>query len=154
MALDYKVNMDTTDYFILRILQENARRTFSDIGREIGLSPPAVAERVRKMGDAGVITGYSAQINLEKIGLRISAFLMLKTRADRYPGVVALVERMPEVLECHHVSGEDSFILKVAAKDVGHLETLISRISPYGETNTLIVLSSPVVKRDTVRSRK
>jgi Lrp/AsnC family leucine-responsive transcriptional regulator len=139
--------LDRTGLKILRALQENARLSFSELGRQVALTPPAVAERVRKMEESGIISGYHAQVDPDKVGLPIRAFITLKTRAEKYPSVTALVRNCPEILECHHVSGGESFIMKVVASSIPHLEALIEKLSSFGETNTLIVLSSPVVKQ-------
>lgn len=138
--------LDRTALKLLRALQENARLSFSELGRQVALSPPAVAERVRKMEEAGIISGYHAQVEPDKVGLPIRAFITLRTRAEKYPDVITLVRNAPEILECHHVSGGESFIMRVVASSISHLESLIEELSPFGQTTTLIVLSSPVVK--------
>lgn len=146
MDLEFERLLDRTGVKILRALQENARLSFSELGRQVSLSPPAVAERVRKMEEAGIIAGYHARVELDRLGLPITAFILLKTQAEKYPRIISLVKGLPEILECHHVSGGESFILKVVASSLTHLEGLIAQLSPFGETNTLIVLSSPVVR--------
>jgi len=147
MTLNFERLLDRTGCHILRLLQENGRISFSELGRQVGLSPPAAAERVRKLEDAGIIAGYQTRISLKKVGLPITAFISLKTPATRYPEVVALANRAPEVLACHHISGDHSFIIQVAVPTVARLESLIGLFSSYGETHTAIVLSSPVVKQ-------
>jgi Lrp/AsnC family leucine-responsive transcriptional regulator len=146
MDLDFERLLDRTGFSILRALQENARLSFSELGRQVSLSPPAVAERVRKMEEAGIIGGYHARVELDRVGLPIMAFILLKTQAEKYRRIISQVEDVPEILECHHVSGDESFIIKVVASSISHLEKLIAELSPFGETSTLIVLSSPVVK--------
>jgi Lrp/AsnC family leucine-responsive transcriptional regulator len=138
--------LDRTGLKILHALQQNARLSFSELGRQVALSSPAVAERVRKMEEVGIIGGYHARVEPEKVGLPILAFILLRTRAEKYPDIILLARRLPQILECHHVSGGESFIMKVIASSIPHLEDLIERLSPFGETSTLIVLSSPVVK--------
>jgi Lrp/AsnC family leucine-responsive transcriptional regulator len=138
--------LDRTGLKILHALQQNARISFSELGRQVALSSPAVAERVRKMEEVGIIGGYHARVEPEKVGLPIMAFVLLKTRAEKYPDIILLARRLPQILECHHVSGGESFIMKVIASSIPHLEDLIERLSPFGETSTLVVLSSPVVK--------
>jgi Lrp/AsnC family leucine-responsive transcriptional regulator len=147
--MDFRVErlLDRTGLKILRALQANARLTFSELGRQVALSPPAVAERVHKMEEAGIISGYHAQVRPDHVGLSIMAFITLKARAEDYPGVIQLVQHTSEILECHHVSGGEAFVTKVVASSIPHLEALIEKLSPFGETRTLIVLSSPVVKR-------
>lgn len=146
MDFGFERLLDRTGLKILRALQENARLSFSELGRRVALSSPAVAERVHKMEEAGIIAGYHARVEPDKVGLPIMAFVMLRTRAEKYPDIILLARRLPEILECHHVSGSESFIMKAIVSSVPHLENLIERLSPFGETSTLIVLSSPVVK--------
>ena len=138
--------LDRVGLQILNALQENARLSFSQLGRQVALSPPAVIERVRKMEDAGMISGYHAKVAPEKVGLPVMAFLMLTTRTEHYPHVISLADSAPEILECHHVSGDESFVMRAVVSSVSHLERLIGQLSPYGQTKTLIVLSSPVAK--------
>jgi Lrp/AsnC family leucine-responsive transcriptional regulator len=130
----------------VRELQENARLTFAELGRRVGLSIPAVTERVRRLEDAGIITGYHAEINAEKIGRPITAFIRMNIMGNA-PKLTALLKEMPEIIECHRGTGGDSFILKASLASVHHLEKLIDRLLPFGMTTTSIVLSSPIVKR-------
>jgi Lrp/AsnC family leucine-responsive transcriptional regulator len=138
--------LDETGQRILRALQENARLPFSELGRQVGLSAPATAERVRRLEEAGVIAGYHARTDAAAIGRPVSAFLRLETAAAHYPAVIALARQAPEVTACHHVSGEDAFVIQVSVPDVGALEAAIARFSPYGPTRTAVVLSTPVDK--------
>jgi Lrp/AsnC family leucine-responsive transcriptional regulator len=147
MDLDFEKLLDRTGLQILRALQENARLSFSELGRRVALSSPAVAERVRKMEETGIISGYHARVEPEKVGLPIMAFILLKTQAKRYPDIISLARRLPEILECHHVSGGESFAIKSVVSSIPHLEELIEKLSPFGETSTLVVLSSPVDKQ-------
>jgi Lrp/AsnC family transcriptional regulator, leucine-responsive regulatory protein len=132
---------------ILEALQSDARQAWSVLARQTGLSAPAVAERVRRLEEAGVILGYHAEIAPEALGYGLAVFMRLTTPASRYEQVIAKARRTPEILECHHVSGGDSFVLKLVARDVKDLERIIAEFSPFGQTATTIVLSSPVVKR-------
>ena len=139
--------VDDLGWQILQALQENARLSFAELGRQVGLSLPAVAERVRRLEEAGIISGYHARVNLPKLGLPIMAFIRINVPGQRYPQVIALARDLPEVLECYHLSGTDSFIMKVVAESIPHLESLITRLSLYGQTATSIVLSSSVTKQ-------
>jgi Lrp/AsnC family leucine-responsive transcriptional regulator len=132
---------------IVNLLQKKSRISYSDLGRKVGLSTPAATERVRKLEDAGVILGYHAVVDAEKVGFPVSAFIHLTTTAKHYPEVISKLKDLDEVLECHHISGEESFILKVVASSVKGLESLVAELSPFGETKTSIVLSSTFVKR-------
>ncbi len=145
-------SLDETAWKILTELQNDARLSFAELGRRVGLSTPAVAERVRNLEAVGVITGYRAEIDLRKVGLPILAIIRLSAVGDVLPRITAAVRAMPEVLECHRGTGADSFVMKVAVSSVGHLEALIDRLTPFGTTSTSIVLSSPVPWRLVERS--
>ena len=135
----------------MRELQENARVSFAELGRRVSLSIPAVTERVRRMEDAGLISGYHAEVNAEKIGLPITAFIRMNIVGDMTPRLTAFLKELPEISECHRGTGGDSFIMKVNVASVHHLERLIDRLLPFGTTTTSIVLSSPVAKRNLER---
>ena len=139
--------IDDIDWKILKELQINARITFAELGRRVGLTTPAVIERVRKMEDAGIITGYRVEIDTAKVGLPITAFIRMSITGVDYSHIIEVAQESTEVLECHRGTGGDSFIMKVAVADVGHLQTLIDKLTPYGITTTSIVLSSPVKSR-------
>jgi Lrp/AsnC family leucine-responsive transcriptional regulator len=139
--------LDQTGLKIIQALQADGRITFAELGRQVGLTTPAVAERVRKLEEAGLIAGYHAEVPPAQVGQGILAFIRLTTVSERYPRVLALAKRRPEFLECHHVSGTESFIFKVVTTSVGHLETIIGELSPFGGTATSIVLSSPIAWR-------
>lgn len=144
MTFNSEKLLDETSWQILQALQSDARLSFSELGRIVGLSAPAATERVRRLESLGIITGYRAQINAEKVGLPLMAFIQLATSPERYPQITKLVEELPEVLECHHVTGSCSFVMKVIASSIPHLEDLIGQLSQYGQTSTSIVLSSQV----------
>ena len=139
--------LDKTGQQLLRELQDNARLSFSELGRRVGLSTPAVVERMLRLEEAGLVTGYRAEINPERFGLPVTAFIRLFTPAKEYPRFLALAETMPEILECYHVTGGESFVLKVVTESLVHLESVIARLSPFGETSTSVVLSAPIKKR-------
>lgn len=139
--------LDQIDWKILKNLQENARISYAELGRKINLTTPAVIERIRKLEDAGIITGYRAEIDTAKVGLPITAFLRMSISGVNYSHIIEVAEESNEVLECHRGTGSDSFIMKVAVADVGHLQKLIDKLTPYGITTTSIVLSSPVKTR-------
>ena len=132
---------------ILRILQEDGRISFNELGRRVGLSSPAVAERVRRMEEAGIILGYRAVVNQARIGYPIMAFIRLSIPVSNLPQADELAKNIPEVLECHHLTGSDGVILKVVVSSVGNLEEVISQMGSCGMTTTAIVLSSPVLER-------
>ena len=139
--------LDEIDKKILKELQKDARTSYAELGRRVGLTTPAVIERVRKLEDAGIITGYSAEIDTAKTGLPITAFIRMSISGVDYSHIIEVAEESREVLECHRGTGGDSFIMKVAVASVEHLQEVIDRLVPYGITTTTIVLSSPVKRR-------
>lgn len=148
MTLEIGKLLDGTGWQILQALQQNARLSYSELGQRVGLSSPAVAERVRRMEDAGIISGYHAEINVAKIGFPITAVIrMSPSPGERCTRFTASIQEIPEVLECHRVTGSDSLVMKVVASSVEHLEALIDRLSAHGQLTTSIVLSSPVTRR-------
>jgi Lrp/AsnC family transcriptional regulator, leucine-responsive regulatory protein len=146
MGLKIESSLDKIGVKILHELQKNARISFSEIGRRIGLSSPAVAERVKKMEEAGIICGYHAKVDHEKIGCPIAAFIFLTTQSGKYKKVFKLAESSSEIFECHCISGNESFILKAVSSSVSQLDDLIAKLEEFGETKTSIVLSSPIKK--------
>jgi Lrp/AsnC family leucine-responsive transcriptional regulator len=139
--------IDEIDRKILIEMQEDARTSYAELGRRVGLTTPAVIERVRKLEDAGIITGYRADIDTAKAGLPITAFIRMSITGVDYSHIIEVAEESKEVLECHRGTGGDSFIMKVAVASVEHLQEVIDRLVPYGITTTTIVLSSPVKRR-------
>jgi Lrp/AsnC family transcriptional regulator, leucine-responsive regulatory protein len=139
--------LDQIDWKILKALQENARISYAELGRKINLTTPAVIERVRKLEDAKIITGYRAEIDTAKVGLPIIAFIRMSISGVDFSQIVKIAAESNEVLECHRGTGNDSFIMKVAVATVEHLQNLIDRLTPFGITTTSIVLSSPVKNR-------
>jgi Lrp/AsnC family leucine-responsive transcriptional regulator len=139
--------IDAIDAIILNILQTNARTSNAEIARQVDLAPSAVFERIRKLEERGVIQGYTAQIHPKAIGLPLLAFIFV--RADEKPGAEKTAHRVaeiPEVLEVHHVAGEDCFLVKVRAADTDALHKLLSerlgRIETITSTRTTIVLET------------
>ncbi|MDR3331651.1 MAG: Lrp/AsnC family transcriptional regulator [Synergistaceae bacterium] len=139
--------LDDIGVQILTALQENARVSFSELGRKVGLSSPAVAERVHRMEEAGYIGEYRAIVDLEKLGFPITAFISVTASTGKLKEADEIVRTIPEVVEGYHLSGAEDILLKVVVASVGHLESIINQIGNYGETTTSIVLSSPVTSR-------
>ncbi len=134
--------LDTIGQKILSTLRSDARTSYSRLGRIVGLSTPAVTERVRKLEEAGIILGYHALIRQASSDSKVIAFIELDAPAIHYDRIKATAEKCPQVLECHHISGNAAFIVKVRAESVADLEGLVARFSPFGQTRTSIVLSS------------
>ncbi len=147
MTLDSSL-LDATGWRLLCELQKNARLSYAELGRRVSLTLPAVAERIRKMEDAGIISGYRVELNASRIGLPITAFIRISIVGDVFTRITKVVAELPEVVECHRSTGADSFIMKVQVRSVEHLESLIDKLTPFGSTATSIVLSSPVQRRD------
>ena len=142
-------DLDSTDWAILTELQADARLSFSELGRRVGLSSPAVAERVRRLEDVGVITGYHAQVNLTNIGLPLQVFVRILTR-DAYQSTRfgEQVCEIPEILECHKVTGEDCYLLRAAIPSIEHLDALIDCLKNYADgIVTSLVLTSPMTRK-------
>lgn len=136
--------IDSLGWKLLVAIQENARLSFAQLGRLAGLSTPAVAQRIRRMEDQGIIRGYRAELDPARVGLPVTAFIRMSITGDVLAKLTLQVRRMPEVVECHRTTGEDSFILKVHVASVEHLKDVIDRLTPYGMPSTSIVLSSIV----------
>lgn len=143
--------LDQIGWKLLHELQLNGRLSYAELGRRVGLTTPAVVERVRRMEEAGIILGYHADIDPMKIGMPITAFIRMSVVGDVFTKITNLVKNSPEVVECHRGTGADSFIMKVNVRSVEHLEGLIDRLTPWGTTSTSIVLSSPVERREVTR---
>jgi Lrp/AsnC family leucine-responsive transcriptional regulator len=136
--------MDEIDCAILAELQANARIAFAELGRRVKLSTPAVFERVKRLEEQGVIVGYRAVVDPAAVGLAVHAFVKVTVAGDRLSTFANAVKSLPEVLECHRVTGAESFLVQVAVRDVLHLEAVIDAMMPYMATNTSMVLASPV----------
>jgi len=146
MDIKFERSLDQIGVKIIHELQMNARISFSEIGRRVGLSSPAVAERVKKLEEAGIICGYHVKVNREKMGFPILAFIFLTTQFEKYKKIYSFAEKTSEIVECHCISGSESFILKVITGSVSQLDNLLEKLITFGETKTSIVLSSPIKK--------
>lgn len=145
--MDPEARIDRVDWQLLIELQRNARLSFTELGRRVGLTAPAVAERVRRMEEAGIVEGYRVELNMEKLGRPLRAMIRLAAEDASCPDMLRAITRFPEVLECHRVTGEDHFVLKVAVATAQQLDTFIERLAAYGKTVTYIILSSPLPHR-------
>ncbi|MFT3706383.1 MAG: Lrp/AsnC family transcriptional regulator [Archangium sp.] len=139
--------MDATDHLLVQLLQADGRATQLQLAKEVGLSQPATAERIRKLEDAGVITGYAARVDATKLGKDVTAFVGVGIEHPKYfDGFIKKVMALPEVLECHRVAGQDSYLLKVRTTNTRTLDQLLVEtlrtIAGVTRTFTTIVLSS------------
>ena len=141
-----KSELDAMDAKILDILQADARTTLAEIGRRIHLSQPAVAERVRRMETSGVIAGYHARIDPAALGYGITAFVRVSRRNNETP-VAVVAAQLPEIVECHSITGDDCNIVKVVAPSVIELERVIAELSRCGVTSTSLILSSSIERK-------
>jgi len=147
MALQSERSLDATDWKILRELQKDARLSYNELGRRVGLSAPAAAERVRRLEDGGIITGYAAQIDPAKVGLPLLALIQLHCNPGKCLLKTSSIEQFPEVLEVHKLSGSHCSLLKVALSSMQHLETFNERLGAHGPLISTIVTSSPLTHR-------
>ncbi|MEP6260272.1 MAG: Lrp/AsnC family transcriptional regulator [Gillisia sp.] len=144
--------LDSLNWKILQALQQNARMSFSEIGRKVGLTSPAVAERVKKMEDKGIIKGYKVQVSYNKTGHQLKAIITLKVFMGRLKPFLDKVGEFREVINCYRITGNENIILEVVLYDQAHLEVFIDKLITYGETRTHIVLSN-VVEQAPVKPR-
>jgi Lrp/AsnC family leucine-responsive transcriptional regulator len=134
--------IDQFDKKILQLLQEDARMSHAEIGRQIHLSQPAVSERIKRLESSNIIRGYRADINPKALGYDITAMIRLSTQQGRpYAQYVA---DCPEIIDCYTVTGEDGAVMKVLATDVEHLQQIINALNAFGSTSTAIVLTTHV----------
>jgi Lrp/AsnC family leucine-responsive transcriptional regulator len=147
MASNQRTTIDPTNVALLAELQDDARLSLAELGRRVGLSSPAVAERLQRLQDEGVITGYRTAVDPRALGYSLGAILRIRPAPRQIAKVAELAQRTPEVVECHRITGEDCFFMKLHVRDVEHLEEAIDAFTPYGQTTTSIMQSSPVPGR-------
>ncbi len=140
-------DVDATDVKILRALSEDARVTMADLARTTGLSAPSVTERVRRLEEAGIVTGYVARIDPAALGLPLAAYLRIRPIPGQLEKVAEVLNGLPAIVECDRVTGEDCFIAKAHVSSMQDLEKVIDQIIPFAMTNTSIIQSSPVKRR-------
>ncbi|MEZ4860106.1 MAG: Lrp/AsnC family transcriptional regulator [Caldilineaceae bacterium] len=148
--LTYKPAVMVADPVNLRILQEltqNPRLTMSELGRRVALSAPAVTERVRRLEESGVIRGYRTDIDPAALGLPLAAYVRVRANPGQVAKIAEVAQGIPEIVECHCVIGEDSFILKVHLPDLAQLDRVLNHFLLYGTTTTALIQSSPVQSR-------
>lgn len=144
------LQLDKIDCLILEQLQANARVSFAELGRRVGLSTPAVIERVRQLEEREVILGYRAQVDHAKVGLPVNGFIKVTLAGDKLFNFGGICQKVPEILECHRVTGAESYIVRFAAEDLGHMEKVIDSLMPYVSTITSLIIASPVRPRGAV----
>ena len=139
--------LDAVGWKMLIELQKDARISFAELGRRVGLSTPAAAQRVRRMEEEGIIRAYRADISPLQVGLPITAFIRMSIVGDVLPRLTAHLRSMTEIVECYRGTGADSFIMKVNVISVEHLNHVIDSLTPFGTTSTSLVLGS-IVERN------
>jgi Lrp/AsnC family transcriptional regulator, leucine-responsive regulatory protein len=139
--------LDQTNRLLIVELQHDARLSLAELGRRVGLSAPAVAERIQRLEGSGAITGYHAAVDPRALGLPISAIIRIRPSPGQMQNVAELARATPEVVECHRVTGDDCYIARAHLRDVLHLEEVIDRFTALGQTTTSIMQSSPVPGR-------
>jgi Lrp/AsnC family transcriptional regulator, leucine-responsive regulatory protein len=139
--------IDPINRRLLEELQGNARLTMAELGRRVDLSAPAVAERVQRLEEAGVITGYRAQVDPKAVGFPIAAVVRVRPASRQLQKIPDIARETPEVVECYRITGEDCFFLKLHLRAIDDLEEILDRFTPFGQTTTSIVHSAPVARR-------
>jgi Lrp/AsnC family leucine-responsive transcriptional regulator len=140
--------LDATDRKIIGELTTDGRVSLAELGRRVSLSSPAVAERVRRLEQVGVITGYRAELNPRLLGYQLTAIVRIKPAAGQLPRIPELAAEIPQVGECHRITGEDCFYLTVHLRSIDELSSLLDRFLAFGETTTSIINASPIPRRD------
>ena len=141
------MELDAKSWKILQVVQREGRISLTDLAARVALSLPATSERLKRLEEAGVIEAYRAQVSAEEAGYQVMALIGMTTPQPDKARLIAQLRQMPEVLECLHVTGQDSFILRVVTRDIRHLERFVGSINHFGETRTSIVMSAPIPLR-------
>ena len=139
--------LDAISIRLVEELQRDARLSLAELGRRVGLSSPAVAERLQRLEAAGVIRGYHADVDPRALGYSLTVVIRIRPAPRELKKVADLARATPEVVECQRITGEDCFWMKAHVRDVEHMEELIDRFNPYGVTTTSIAQSAPVPPR-------
>lgn len=143
----FSSELDSINIKILRELEEDPRLSMSALGRRIGMSSPAVTERVRRLEGAGIIQGYCLKLNPKALGLPIAAYIRIRPNPGYLPKIIELAQDIPEVVECHRITGEDCLIMKVCIPSIDQLSSLVDLFLLYGSTTTSLIQSSPIPPR-------
>ncbi|WP_432543865.1 Lrp/AsnC family transcriptional regulator [Kineococcus sp. SYSU DK002] len=147
MTTNPRPALDATDHALLEQVQREGRASVADLARAVNLSASATADRLRRLTDSGVITGYSATLDPEALGYAVTAFVRLAYPTGNYKPFHDLLDTTPEIVEAHHVTGDDCFVLKVLARSMRDLERLTGKLATLGAVTTSVVYSSPLPRR-------
>jgi Lrp/AsnC family leucine-responsive transcriptional regulator len=138
------MNLDTLNWKILKCLQQNARQTNTEISKQVGMSSPAVSERIRKMEDAGIIENYNTKVSPLLLGYQFKAIITLRAFMGKLKPFLTKVKSYDEVINCYRITGDENIVMEVILTDQKHLEKFIDQLITYGESKTQIVLSNVV----------
>lgn len=144
------MQIDILNKKILKCLQENARQSNAEIGRQVGISSPAVSERIKKMEDMGIIEGYKALVSPFEIGYQLKAIITLRAFMGKLKPFLEKVKSFDEVVNCYRITGDENIVMEVVLKDNKHLERFIDNLIIYGESKTQIVLSRVVKQKEII----
>ncbi|HEU4658082.1 MAG TPA: Lrp/AsnC family transcriptional regulator [Capillimicrobium sp.] len=139
--------LDATNVRLIEELQRDGRCSIAELGRRVGLSAPAVSERLRRLEDEGVITGYRAEVDPRRLGYGLGVVIRIRPAPRQLAAVAQLARDTPEVVECHRVTGDDCYVMVAWVRDVEHLETVIDAFADYGQTTSAVMQTSPVPRR-------
>lgn len=139
--------LDEADRRLVAALDRNGRTSIVDLARLISLSPQSTSDRIRRLEDVDVVSGYTVKLNPAALGLAIGAYIRIRPAMGELQRVAGLVAEIPEIIECDRITGDDCFIAKTFVANVGELERIIDKLLPYAQTNTAIIQSSPVRRR-------
>jgi Lrp/AsnC family transcriptional regulator, leucine-responsive regulatory protein len=139
--------LDEINLRLLKELEEDGRLGIAELGRRVSLSAPAVAERVQRLERAGVIVGYRAEIDPRAIGFPVAAVVRIRPSPGQLPRIPEIARETPEVAECHRITGEDCYLMRLHLRAIDDLEDVLDRFTPYGLTTTSIIHSTPVPRR-------
>ena len=139
--------MDQVDRDLLKALQLDARLTRKELGERVGLSPSAAADRLRRLEDSGAILGYRAELNPKALGFEMTAIVRVRPGLGQLKKIADVASDTAEVIECHRITGEDCYVMKIVFRSIDELEALIDRFTPFGQTTTSIVNATPVPAR-------
>jgi len=142
------MSIDSINSKILKCLQKNARLSNAEIGRQVGISSPAVSERIRKMEDLGIIEGYTALVSPFEIGYQLKAIITLRAFMGKLKPFLEKVKSFDEVINCYRITGDENIVMEVVLKNQKHLESFIDDLIIYGESKTQIVLSRVVKQKE------
>lgn len=146
--------MDTLDLKILASLDADTRRPYADLARELEVSQPTIADRVRRLESRGILRGTMLCVDYARLGFTVSAFVRLRTTPSHRPGLVEAAREVPQIIEMHQVTGEDCMIARIVARSVDELAGILERLTVFAQPNTSVVLSTPIALRNPIPAHK